>query len=184
LAIFGHRPHGGRTTSEFRQLEPARPPIQAGMNTHVATPIGPIVLAATPAGLTHAGFEDSHPSHESGDPETQRHLDAGRQALLEYFDGTRKQFDDLDLAPEGTAFQRRVWQALRSIPYGQTTSYGRVARHIGRPSAVRAVGLANGRNPLPIFFPCHRVIGSNGRLTGYGGGLDRKAWLLRHEGAF
>ena len=86
------------------------------------------------------------------------------------------------LAPEGTSFQQRVWRTLRSLPYGRTTTYGRVARRIRRPSAARAVGLANGRNPIPIIVPCHRVIGADGSLTGYGGGLDRKAWLLQHEG--
>jgi methylated-DNA-[protein]-cysteine S-methyltransferase len=86
------------------------------------------------------------------------------------------------LVPEGTSFQQRVWRALRSLPYGRTTTYGRVARRIRHPSAARAVGLANGRNPIPIIVPCHRVIGADGSLTGYGGGLDRKAWLLQHEG--
>lgn len=105
--------------------------------------------------------------------------DAIRQ-LQEYFEGTRITFE-IPLAPDGTEFQRRVWMALRDIPYAQTVSYGHIAREIGNPKGVRAVGLANGRNPISIIVPCHRVIGSNGALTGYGGGLARKQWLLEHE---
>ncbi|MCC6928996.1 MAG: methylated-DNA--[protein]-cysteine S-methyltransferase [Gemmatimonadaceae bacterium] len=105
--------------------------------------------------------------------------DARRQ-LDEYFAGTRLSFE-IPLAPDGTEFQRRVWMALRDIPYAQTVSYGDIARGIGNPKGVRAVGLANGRNPISIIVPCHRVIGSNGSLTGYGGGLERKQWLLEHE---
>ena len=157
------------------------------MKTHIDTPIGPLVLAATSSGLTHACFasrpKSVHAAPESKHPAARKYLDAARRALFEYFEGERKDFDDLVLAPQGTPFQQRVWRALRSIPYGQTTTYGRIARRIRNPSAVRAVGLANGRNPIPIILPCHRVIGANGSLTGYGGGLDVKAWLLRHEGA-
>ena len=90
---------------------------------------------------------------------------------------------DLPLAPVGTPFQQRVWTALLNIPHGVTISYGELATRLGDPKASRAVGLANGRNPISIIIPCHRVIGANGNLTGYGGGLDRKEWLLRHEGA-
>jgi methylated-DNA-[protein]-cysteine S-methyltransferase len=100
--------------------------------------------------------------------------------LTEYFEGRRRQFD-LPLAPEGTPFQRRVWNALLDIPYGETISYGQLASRIGQKSASRAVGLANGSNPLPIVIPCHRVIGANGKLTGYGGGLAIKERLLAHE---
>lgn len=100
--------------------------------------------------------------------------------LDQYFAGERTAFD-LELAPEGTAFQRRVWQALREIPFGSTTSYGALARGLGRPDAARAVGAANGSNPIGIVIPCHRVIGSDGSLTGYGGGLERKRWLLDFE---
>ncbi|MCZ6569405.1 MAG: methylated-DNA--[protein]-cysteine S-methyltransferase [Deltaproteobacteria bacterium] len=156
------------------------------MKTRIDSPIGPIVLAATSSGLTHACFESRpqsvHSAPEAKDPDARKHLDAACQVLFEYFEGERSGFDDLVLTPEGTSFQQRVWRALRSLPYGRTTTYGRVARRIRQPSAVRAVGLANGRNPIPIIVPCHRVIGANGSLTGYGGGLDRKAWLLRHEG--
>jgi len=100
--------------------------------------------------------------------------------LAEYFAGQRHQFS-LKLAPEGTEFQQKVWQQLVTIPYGQVVSYLDIARAIGNEKAVRAVGAANGQNPISIIVPCHRVIGSNGRLTGYGGGLWRKAWLLAHE---
>ncbi|MES2707655.1 MAG: methylated-DNA--[protein]-cysteine S-methyltransferase [Verrucomicrobiota bacterium] len=104
-----------------------------------------------------------------------------RRQLEEYFAGTRREFD-LPLAAEGTAFQRQVWAALLRIPCGATKTYGQLAAEIGNAKAVRAVGLANGRNPLSIIVPCHRVIGANGTLTGYGGGLKAKAWLLEHEG--
>jgi methylated-DNA-[protein]-cysteine S-methyltransferase len=103
-----------------------------------------------------------------------------RAQLDEYFAGTRQRFE-LRLAPRGTTFQLRVWQALRAIPYAQTTSYGKTAVEVGEPNAARAVGLANGRNPISIIVPCHRVIGANGSLVGYGGGIDAKRWLLAHE---
>jgi len=109
-------------------------------------------------------------------------FDDVRTQLGEYFAGTRTSFD-LPLHLLGSAFQRRVWAALLEIPCGETTSYGELARVIGVPGAARAVGLANGQNPVPIVVPCHRVIGANGSLTGYGGGLDAKRWLLTHEAA-
>ena len=99
---------------------------------------------------------------------------------MEYFCGARRSFH-LPLAPEGTPFQLRVWQALSTIPYGETLSYGELARRLGVSGGARAVGLANGANPLPIVVPCHRVIGASGSLTGYGGGLERKTWLIDHE---
>lgn len=108
-------------------------------------------------------------------PEVQRQLD-------EYFAGTRRVFD-LPLRLDGTEFQRRVWHALLEIPYGQTRAYGQQARGLGVPDAARAVGAANGQNPISIIVPCHRVIGANGALTGYGGGIERKRWLLAHEAA-
>ena len=107
-------------------------------------------------------------------------LDAAKRQLVEYFDGTLRDFD-LPLAPHGTAFQCRVWEELRSISYGETISYGELARRIGKPTASRAVGAANGRNPLAIVVPCHRVIGADGTLTGYGGGLPVKQALLALE---
>jgi methylated-DNA-[protein]-cysteine S-methyltransferase len=105
---------------------------------------------------------------------------ASRQ-LQAYFDGDLGALDDVPVRADGTAFQRLVWTALRQIPAGTTTTYGRLAARIGRPTAIRAVGLANGANPISIVVPCHRVIGADASLTGYGGGLARKEWLLRHE---
>jgi methylated-DNA-[protein]-cysteine S-methyltransferase len=106
-------------------------------------------------------------------PETKRQLTA-------YFAGSLTELD-LPLQMQGTVFQQRVWEALKTIPYGTTLSYGALAQQIGQPKASRAVGLANGRNPVSIIVPCHRVIGANGKLTGYGGGIERKQWLLNHE---
>ena len=103
-------------------------------------------------------------------------------ALARYFDGDVRAIDRIPVAMAGTTFQRRVWTALRGIPVGTTISYAELANRIDQPSAVRAVGLANGANPIPVVVPCHRVIGTNGKLVGYGGGLDRKRWLLAHEG--
>ena len=102
-------------------------------------------------------------------------------AIAAYFEGDIHAIDSLPVGTEGTVFQKSVWQALRSIPAGQTISYGELALRLGKPAAVRAVGLANGANPIGVVVPCHRVIGANGSLTGYGGGLTRKRWLLHHE---
>jgi len=110
------------------------------------------------------------------------HLDQAQAQLAEYFAGTRRDFD-LDLDPAGTAFQLRAWKALRTIPYGRTITYGEQAAQLGGPGAARAVGAANGRNPLSIVVPCHRVVAATGALTGFAGGLDIKAWLLDHERA-
>jgi methylated-DNA-[protein]-cysteine S-methyltransferase len=104
-------------------------------------------------------------------------------AIRSYFEGNLNAIDTLPVQTEGTPFQREVWSALRQIPCGTTISYGELAKRIGRPSAVRAVGLANGSNPIGVVVPCHRVIGSDGSLTGYGGGIERKRWLLQHERA-
>ena len=106
-----------------------------------------------------------------------------KRALTAYFAGEIGALDTLSVATGGTDFQRCVWAALRTIPTGETVSYGELARRIGNPKAVRAVGMANGANPIGIVVPCHRVIGSDGGLGGYGGGVERKAWLLKHEGA-
>lgn len=152
--------------------------------SHMDSPIGRLLLAGDEAGLTLIGFpagsraRRAEPDWERRDPP----FDAVKGQLEAYFDGRLTVFE-LDLAPRGTAFQRAVWQALRKIPYGETTTYGALARRIGRPSASRAVGAANGANPLPIVIPCHRVIGSTGKLTGFGGGLPTKAALLKLEGA-
>jgi methylated-DNA-[protein]-cysteine S-methyltransferase len=110
-------------------------------------------------------------------------VSAVRQALEAYFEGALMSIQDLPVKTAGTPFQREVWAALRAIPTGKTTSYGRLAAQLGRPKAMRAVGMANGANPVSIIVPCHRVIGSDASLTGYGGGIERKRWLLRHEGA-
>lgn len=106
-----------------------------------------------------------------------------RRAIEAYFAGVLAAVADLPVITAGTAFQREVWAALRGIPLGETTTYGHLANQLGRPKAMRAVGMANGSNPVSIIVPCHRVIGANASLTGYGGGLERKRWLLRHEGA-
>jgi methylated-DNA-[protein]-cysteine S-methyltransferase len=109
-------------------------------------------------------------------------LDLTRE-ISRYFAGELNAIDELPVKTDGTAFQQEVWRELRRIPCGATISYGQLAKKIGRPAAVRAVGLANGSNPVALVVPCHRVIGSDGSLTGYGGGIERKSWLLRHEGA-
>jgi methylated-DNA-[protein]-cysteine S-methyltransferase len=151
-------------------------------HTRADSPLGPLLLVGTGDTLTaiwlQAGRDrlDPDPSWiESAAPfaEAVRQLDA-------YFAGTLHRFD-LPLAPKGTPFQQQVWRALLDIPYGETVSYAELARRIGRPSAVRAVGAANGQNPLSIVIPCHRVIGSDGRLVGYGGGLPAKSALLALE---
>jgi len=141
-------------------------------------PLGPIVIRATERGLTWLAFSNSTDVTEHGNAVTERCA----EQLEAYFRGELMTFD-LPLAPRGTDFQTRVWQALRAIPFGQTRSYREIAVAIGTPLAVRAVGAANGRNPLSLIVPCHRVIGSSGKLTGYAGGIDRKRWLLQHERA-
>ncbi|MEM1184717.1 MAG: methylated-DNA--[protein]-cysteine S-methyltransferase [Planctomycetota bacterium] len=140
--------------------------------------VGALRLSATPRGLREISFvDDDAPGNEACPSPIASTL----EQLSGYFAGTRRVFDvRLDL--QGTDFQRSVWTALLDIPFGQTRSYADIARAIGNPDAVRAVGLANGRNPVSIIVPCHRVIGSDGSLTGYGGGMDRKRWLLAHEG--
>lgn len=153
--------------------------------TRLATPIGELRLAASPEGLVAILFscdETMLPAARGSAP-ARAHLARTCTALEEYFAGRRTTFSDVTLAASGTEFQHQVWRAVRGIPFGQTVSYGRVASQIGRPKAVRAVGLANGQNPIPLIVPCHRVIGSNGSLTGFGGGLPTKKWLLEFEGA-
>jgi len=146
------------------------------------SPIGRLLLLADAQGLREIRFEtERHPQPRSDAwVHAPAALTFARQQLEEYFAGTRTQFD-LPLHPQGTAFQLRVWQELGRIPYAVTISYGELARRIGQPQAMRAVGAANGRNPLPIVVPCHRVIGSNGSLTGFGGGLPAKRFLLGWE---
>ncbi len=152
--------------------------------TYLASPIGELLLTSDGKHLTGLYMEPSRKSQSVrgwvNEP-TNEPLAATVRQLTEYFAGTRRLFD-LPLRLAGTAFQQRVWRELTEIPYGETWSYGQLAKRIGNPSASRAVGLANGRNPISILVPCHRVIGANGSLTGYGGGLERKQWLLAHEG--
>jgi methylated-DNA-[protein]-cysteine S-methyltransferase len=153
-----------------------------------ASPLGPLTLVASDAGLRAVLWNGDDPSRaglaglcpdETGRPpvlaETVRQLDA-------YFDGSRTSFD-LPLDLHGTPFQQQAWRALAEIPFGETRTYAEQAARLGRPTAFRAVGAANGRNPLSIVLPCHRVIGSDGSLTGFAGGLDAKRWLLEHERA-
>ncbi len=149
---------------------------------YLNSPVGDLLLAGDDEGLSLIGFPQGKMRH---DPEpdwifNEKPFAAARQQLEEYFTGERKNFD-LPLHLSGTDFQVQVLQELQRIPYGETTSYGDIARRIGRPKAMRAVGAANGRNPIPIIVPCHRVIGSSGDLTGFGGGLDTKEALLRLE---
>ena len=146
------------------------------------TPIGDLLLAGDDDGLSMIGFPKGKMRR---DPEpdwifNEQPFAEARRQLDEYFAGDRKDFD-LPLHLSGTDFQVQVLEELQQIPYGETTSYGAIAKRIGRPKAMRAVGAANGRNPIPIVIPCHRVIGSGGDLTGFGGGLDTKAALLRLE---
>lgn len=146
------------------------------------TPIGSLRLVADAQGLREVWFETGR-HRKSPQPDwllAPERLATPRRQLEEYFAGTRTQFD-LELHPIGTPFQLAVWAELGRIPYGATISYGELARRIEQPLAVRAVGAANGRNPLPIVLPCHRVIGSNGNLTGFGGGLPTKRFLLSME---
>jgi methylated-DNA-[protein]-cysteine S-methyltransferase len=153
--------------------------------THYRTidsPVGPLTLAGTGSTLMHLRMVDqTHESDRSGwQPATGEVFAEAVEQLTAYFAGDLTEFElDLDLA--GTDFQRKVWTALRTIPYGETRTYGEIAMQIGSPTASRAVGMANGRNPIGIIVPCHRVIGSTGGLTGYGGGLDRKRQLLALE---
>jgi len=172
--------------------------------SRLTTPIGELTLTATETALTGVYFPNSRhgpppivpPLHDvergpGGEDRRRAAADVGpaseilsraRQQLAEYFARARMTFD-LPLAAEGTEFEHRVWDCLRTIPFGATTSYGEIARKLGDARNARAVGTANGKNPIPIIVPCHRVIGANGDLTGFGGGIERKRWLLEHEGA-
>ena len=148
----------------------------------VGSPLGDIIISGNAGAVTGVEFADSSKATRL-EPEFDRDDEAFREAaaqLQAYFAGELTRFD-VRLETGGTPFQRRVWQALVGIPYGATTTYGKLAAELGDPRAVRAVGLANGRNPISIIVPCHRVIGADGSLTGYGGGLPRKQWLLAHE---
>ena len=150
-------------------------------STTFASPIGELTLTASDTALTGVYFPKSRPVQVGRAGENDI-LILAKQQLAEYFARTRTRFE-LPLDPTGTPFEQRVWELLRAIAYGTTTSYGTLARLMGEPNDARAVGAANGKNPIPIIVPCHRVIGANGDLTGFGGGLDKKRWLLEHEGA-
>jgi methylated-DNA-[protein]-cysteine S-methyltransferase len=154
------------------------------------SPIGRLTAVISDAGLCRLAFPgevdlDADLARRFGDVTVRRGTPPGDviERLRAYFGGDLGVLDAIPVDLHGTQFQCKVWRALRRIATGKVISYGELARRIGAPTAVRAVGLANGANPVPVVVPCHRVIGSNGKLTGYGGGLDRKAWLLRHEGA-
>jgi methylated-DNA-[protein]-cysteine S-methyltransferase len=150
--------------------------------TYLPSPLGDLLAVRDDDGLTGLYLPTGkhpkavHPSWTRDDDA----FDDVRGQLAEYFDGTRRTFD-LPLHAAGSDFQKRAWTALLDIPYGETSSYGKQAAAIGSPDGARAVGLANGQNPISIIVPCHRVVGANGSLTGYGGGLDAKRWLLSHE---
>lgn len=157
----------------------------------VPSPVGELTIAASDAGLTAIYFERHKYGHSpderrgwtpdgGGANPASRVLARARAQLTAYFDGQLRKFD-LPLDPTGSEFQHQVWAQLRRIPFGTTTSYGELARRIGDPGKARAVGAANGRNPISIVVPCHRVIGADGSLTGFGGGIERKRWLLAHE---
>lgn len=144
--------------------------------SYLSTPLGLVEIGASETAIVSLYFNSVREHEETPSPL----LEQASQQLHEYFSGSRTEFD-LPLSLEGTPFQVSVWNALKNIPYGQTVSYGQVAQAIARPKAVRAVGAANGQNPVSIIVPCHRVVGADGSLIGYGGGLWRKEWLLEHE---
>lgn len=149
---------------------------------YVNSPLGDILVAGDDSGLRVIGFPEGKGRIEPA-PDWERDdtaFEEARRQLGEYFAGERRTFD-LEIAPNGTPFQLSVLEALQRIPYGETRSYADIAETVGKPKAVRAVGAANGRNPLPIVIPCHRVVGSNGSLTGFGGGLEAKRYLLELE---
>ena len=156
----------------------------------VDSPVGPLTVAQRGMRVCLLHFGRDAPAIDEtlerwypGEPRARRQVPDVREVLSRYFGGELAAIDALAVELNGTEFQKRVWQALRRIPSGSTLSYAELARRIGEPSAIRAVGAANGANPVALVVPCHRVIGSNGTLTGYGGGLERKRWLLDHEHA-
>ncbi|MEO1446510.1 MAG: methylated-DNA--[protein]-cysteine S-methyltransferase, partial [Cyanobacteria bacterium J06635_11] len=157
--------------------------------TWIESPVGDLLLTSNGQALTGLYLKGQKHFPKMADPEmedswkntTDLEIFTQVQAqLTEYFTHKRETFD-IPLAPQGTPFQKEVWRSLHQIPFGETSSYGTLAQQLGKPGAARAVGAANGRNPISIIVPCHRVIASNGKMTGYAGGIDRKQWLLRHE---
>ncbi len=169
---------------EAKRATPARPAVPM---RRISSPLGELVLVANEGGNALEGIYFARQKHFPGDTVTWRDarestlLDQAEAQLHEYFAGRRTTFD-LPLAPVGTAFQRRVWQAIAGVPFGTTISYAELARRLGTPSAVRAAAAATGRNPLTVVIPCHRIVGSDGRLMGYAGGVERKRALLDLEG--
>jgi methylated-DNA-[protein]-cysteine S-methyltransferase len=154
------------------------------------SPLGPLTASERGGRICLLHFGPDGPEIDGmfdrwypGEPRVRQHLALTDRVLRRYFGGELTALDEVAVELNGTSFQRQVWQALRRIPSGTTISYAELARRIGNPSAIRAVGTANGANPVAVIVPCHRVIGSDGSLTGYGGGLNRKHWLLTHEGS-
>ena len=183
--------HPPRPAPALPPRRTARPALRLLID-YVETPIGRLALVADDRGrLLGAGWTDrqvrlerylrAYSQGRAPELVTARNPSGISSKIRDYFAGDVGVIDRLPVHTEGTEFQRAVWQALREIPCGETRSYAEIARRIGRPSAVRAVGLANGSNPVAVIVPCHRVIGSDGSLTGYGGGIERKRWLLAHE---
>ena len=146
------------------------------IKSFIKTPLGNAILEGDAEGISKLLLTEDTPEEIVSAPE----LEEAKEQLEQYFKGQRKEFN-LELKPHGTAFQKKVWQALQNIPYGKTVSYLDLSKELGDPLAIRAVAAANGKNPLWILIPCHRVIGSDGSLTGYAGGMWRKKWLLEHE---
>ena len=148
----------------------------------IDSPIGPLTLLGRGGSLVGIRFPDGEEAARPprGAVENRSALEPAIRQLEEYFRGERRAFE-LPIAPQGSSFQKRVWEELLRIPFGETRSYGQIAEAIGLPDTARAVGAANGQNPIPIVIPCHRVIGASGALVGFGGGLDTKRWLLHHE---
>lgn len=145
--------------------------------SYLETPIGFLRILSNGNGITGIKFQDF-----DGPEDPDIHTESAKTQLREYFNNTRDSFD-LKLQPDGTEFEHSVWDQLHLIPYGTTTSYGSIAKNLGDKSLSQAVGSANGKNPIAVVVPCHRVIGSDNKLTGYAGGADRKEWLLKHEGS-
>jgi len=178
-----------RTTPRARMRAP--PPESPRASVTFDTPIGRLHVEADSEAVRGVGFVRPAAAAASADgaaadgaapPAARALVERAARELGEYFDGTRREFT-VPVAPLGTRFQQRVWRALQRIPFGATASYGEIARAVGRPRAARAIGAANHVNPIAVIVPCHRVIGVDRSLVGYGGGLDKKEWLLRHEGA-
>ena len=159
------------------------------MNEHcwIETPLGTMFLSIEDGALREAGFVETwarpvvSPDTDDDAQELSSEAEMVRDAVAGYFEGDVESIASIEINPEGTEFQRAVWQAIREVPAGQTASYQEIARAVGKPSAYRAVGTATGRNPLGIAVPCHRIVRSDGGLGGYGGGLHRKEWFLEHE---